>query len=407
MRLLYLQPAEGFGGAERQSVSAIKHLPEKGIDVTAVVGPGTALPRALEGAGVFDYIYSDALPSWMEGPGTFTERMQRSAALAAAWRKTCKRVSKIVEERKIDVVFAARAFGWIVAASLKKSRETKVVWRAGSRATSGFNRAMLRTAGRLRRPDALISNCEAVEASVAPLLGCSSFVVQNGVDTDRFNPVDARPSFRAALGIGDAPVIGVAARPAPEKGFELLLDVIEKVRIRVPNARVLTAGEYPWRRQYEALFAAHGLDKTVTFLGHVHDMADFYRSCDVILLTSKPRSIEGSPNALLEAMAVRRPVVASKVGGIEEAVTHGVEGFLAEPDDADALACYTARLLLNSTQRKKMGAAGRNTIVSRFSQSISTARLADVLRVVAKQENERETVNLRPISKEQCHDGIA
>lgn len=399
MRLLYLQPAEGFGGAERQSVSAIKHLPGHGIDVTSFVGPGTDLPRALEDAGVRDYIYSDALPSWMEGPGTFAERMQRSVALAAAWRKTRKNVSRIIEERKIDVVFAARAFGWVVAAALEKPPETKVVWRAGSRATSGFKRTMLRTAGRLRRPDALVSNCEAVEDSVAPLLGCRSFIVQNGVDTERFNPADARPRFRAALGLGDAPVIGVAARPAPEKGFELLLEVTRKVLTRVPNARVLAAGEYPWRIQYESLFAARGLDKTVTFLGHVHDMENFYKSCDVVLLTSKPCSIEGSPNALLEAMAVRRPVVAPRVGGIAEAFTHGVEGFSAAPDDADALAHHAVCLLLDPIQRKKMGDAGRKTIIRKFSQSISAARLAEVLRAVTERTDERESLSSRPISQ--------
>jgi glycosyltransferase involved in cell wall biosynthesis len=94
-------------------------------------------------------------------------------------------------------------------------------------------------------------------------------------------------------------------------------------------------------------------------LGHVEAMEDFYRAVDVVILTSHERSIEASPNALLEAMATGRPVVATAVGGVPELVTSGRDGYLARDDDA---ACFAARLLAllyAPARRARLGRNGR------------------------------------------------
>jgi glycosyltransferase involved in cell wall biosynthesis len=125
-----------------------------------------------------------------------------------------------------------------------------------------------------------------------------------------------------------------------------------------------------------------GLSSTVTFLGHVQDIESFYRSCDVVVLTSKSRSIEGSPNAMLEAMAMECPVVATEVGGVAEAVRHGVEGFLVPPDDAARFADCLVALLSDGALRRRMGAAGRAAVLERFDHQVVVSRLAGILRDV-------------------------
>ena len=101
-----------------------------------------------------------------------------------------------------------------------------------------------------------------------------------------------------------------------------------------------------------------------------------------MVLTSNAHSIEGSPNALLEAMAMARPVLATRVGGIAEAVTHGAEGFLFRGSDVDGFAGDLIRLLREQTLRARMGAAGRKRILADFHADKVVAHLASVLREV-------------------------
>jgi glycosyltransferase involved in cell wall biosynthesis len=233
-------------------------------------------------------------------------------------------------------------------------------------------------------PDALICNCEAVRIGLAPLVNCPSFIVPNGVDTDRFDPAKVKPRFREELGLGpDVPVVGFAARPAPEKGMEFLAQVILGASREVPELRVLVGGEFGWRQRYEEMFAGMGLGDRVRFLGHVRDVESVYKSSDAIVLTSRNNSIEGSPNAVLEAMAMARPVVATRVGGLAEAVEHGVEGFLAGHEDVAGFTHYLVQLLRDRDLRERMGAAGRDTILRRFSDWSVAGRLSSVLRSVA------------------------
>jgi len=105
----------------------------------------------------------------------------------------------------------------------------------------------------------------------------------------------------------------------------------------------------------------------------------FLASCDVVVLTSKSRSIEGSPNALLEAMAMERPIVATRVGGVAEVITDGVEGFLVGEVDGEAFAERLVRLLGDPGLRRQMGAAGRARVLAHHREGDVVATLAAML----------------------------
>lgn len=390
LRLLYVQPSEGFGGAERQSVVMARYLPFEDIEVIPFIGPGEPIARALKDAGITNFEYCKDLPSAMEGPGSIFRKLHRFVRLIVAWKRTSRRITQVVREYKIDIVLAARAFGWTVVSRNTLPNHVRILWRAGSRPTTWIHRKLLYILGKIQRPDALICNCKSVERLISPCLNCESFIVPNGVDVEEFNPQSAYPHFRHEHSFQDCPIVGMAARPAPEKGFDILIQIIDIIRAEIPRVRILIAGDHAWKDTYKKVFSRHGLTEEVVFLGHIDNMADFYASCDVIVLTSREKSIEGSPNTVLEAMAMARSIVAADVGGIHEIISHGENGFLAAPEKPSAFAYYLVHLLKTPLRQKEMGNAGKKTVETLYSHQKSAERLANVCRLTFTQTRRDE-----------------
>lgn len=369
-RVLYLLPAAGFGGAERQGVLHIRHLEKHGIDVLPVVGPGETVRQALHDEGVRDDVFL------LHMPEDVTNARGTWGGFLRDWVLTQHVLTRLVREHAIDVVFASRSVGWVVASELARRIDVPVVWRGGSRITRSAERIGLRLAMPRWSPALFLANCDAVAADFAPYVGRSEILL-NAVDTARFDP------RRVKVERESAPLIGLAARPAPGKGLELLVDIVEKTTRQIPNARFAIAGDFPSRAHYEQMFA--GLADRVTFLGHVTDMPAFYARCDVVILTSDEHSIEGSPNALLEAMAMERAIVATRVGGVAEIIDDGKQGLLVDAGDSTAFANRLVELLRDDFLRRHLGSAARHRIISRHGIDAVVGRLADLLRSVVGQ----------------------
>jgi glycosyltransferase involved in cell wall biosynthesis len=380
VRLMYVLPAELFGGAERQGVLHISKLGDHGFEVLPVVGPGTPIRRALADEGVEDYLFLEHLCHEAYYPLTGLGRLRFGTQFVRDWVNTQRSLLKLAMRRGVDLIFANRSTGWIGGSFVARMLDVPLVWRGGSRLTQRTEASALGVLSRFARPDLFLANCEAVRADLAPMVDCPTRILRNGVDTRRFDPSRVRPRIREELGLGaDVPIVGFPSRPAPEKGMELLAKVAELTARQIPNVRFLVAGEFGWRSHYEKAFAAQGLGDRIRFLGHMDQVEIFLGSCDAVVLTSKAHSIEGSPNALLEAMAMERPVVATQVGGVGEAVTDGVEGFLTREDDAGAFARRLTELLRDHVLRRRMGAAGRAAILERYHHEKVVGELAGVL----------------------------
>jgi glycosyltransferase involved in cell wall biosynthesis len=142
-------------------------------------------------------------------------------------------------------------------------------------------------------------------------------VIYNAVDLDRFRPAPLPPSPR--------PVVAVVANLHGYKRHDLFLRALAHVASELPAVRALLVGDGPERRRLRALSRDLGLESRVTFVGQTLDPRPYIADAHVVALTS---ATEGFPNALLEAMAMARPVVATPVGGVPEMVREGVEGLL-------------------------------------------------------------------------------
>jgi glycosyltransferase involved in cell wall biosynthesis len=220
-----------------------------------------------------------------------------------------------------------------------------------------------------RLSDVVTGNSPAVleftrEAEHAPSLPME--MIPSGIDTARFDPAVAR-SLRDELGLGNAPVVGTAITFRPRKGFGLLFEAFAVVRRRIPDARLLIAGVDAYEPAPEALARELGILDAITLLGRRSDMPDVLPVFDVFVL---PSQSEGMSNAILEAMAMRVPVVATAVGGAPLVIDEGRTGFLVDYPDSATLAERLCRLLPDPELRSRIGAAARETVLKRYSATV-------------------------------------
>lgn len=172
-------------------------------------------------------------------------------------------------------------------------------------------------------------------------------VIRNGVDLERFAPLPS-PS--------GPPTVAVVARLRREKGHARFLRAFGTVRAQLPDVRAIVAGGGPMQGELTALAADLGLGDAVRFTGELADPRSVIAEAHVVALASPH---EGFPNAVLEAMACGRPIVATAVGGVPELVRGGIDGLLV-PDDDDAFAQGLVDLLRDGDARERMGLAARD-----------------------------------------------
>lgn len=228
----------------------------------------------------------------------------------------------------------------------------------------------------------------ATSAAVADLLVRAGLpperveLIYNGVGPEHFG-VDAEAVLRARteLGLGDGPVVGTVARLSPEKGVDVLLRALADVMQRVPTLTAVIVGGGPEAASLRQLAAELNLGRGVRFLGTRGDIAVLNRLFDLFVLPSRE---EACPVALLEAMAAGRAVVATRVGGSPELVTHGADGWLVQPENPRVLADAIVMLLADIHGRKVLGAAARDKVAAQFTREhMVSATMACYRRMVA------------------------
>jgi glycosyltransferase involved in cell wall biosynthesis len=189
-------------------------------------------------------------------------------------------------------------------------------------------------------------------------------VVRLGFDLSRFLQDSPRGEIRRALGLSPSTrTVGIVARLVPIKAHEVFLEMAADVATSHPDIAFLVIGDGECREALEADARTRGLAAKVHFLGWRADVDRVYADLDVVVLTSRN---EGSPVALIEAMAAARPVVATRVGGVGELV--GDSGVLTDVDDARALAQGVRRVLDDPALAAHFGQGGRRRVVPAFSR---------------------------------------
>jgi len=189
-------------------------------------------------------------------------------------------------------------------------------------------------------------------------------VIPLGLDLCRMSGAVPSESARSALGVpSGAFTVGYAGRLVPIKNVPLLLDAFAAVRRVIPDARLLVAGDGPLRSDLLDRTRALGLSESVRLLGWVEELAPLFGACDVVALTSDN---EGTPVALIEAMAAGRAVVSTRAGGVPDVVRDGVTGCLVDRGDAAGFSRALLRLAADPALACRLGQAARADVVPRF-----------------------------------------
>src|SRR5262245_50910999 len=239
LRVLYLQPAAGFGGAERQAAQNIALLPTQGVEVVPFVGPGLPILQFLEDAGIDRVMFSRHFPDDPPTPDRLTH-LQRVPAYVRATLRILDDVACAARQHRCQLVFASRPFGWVAGGMAAQRIGLPAIWRAGTAFSHPWQKLALGPYARRWPPAALICNSSAVLRAVAPVVPAPAFLIENGVDCERFHPERKVASLRNQLGIAEGvPVVAFAARLAPEKGLGLLIDLASRLRALVPGVRLL------------------------------------------------------------------------------------------------------------------------------------------------------------------------
>lgn len=203
-----------------------------------------------------------------------------------------------------------------------------------------------------------------VRLRVAPQ---SKFVViRLGIELDERvgGGEEALRATRRMLGVAqDAFVIGWVGRMTAVKRTDDVVRALRNLVDRGIEAHLLLVGDGPDREHLERYAHELGVVRRCLFVGYQDDVGRFYEAIDVLLL---PSANEGTPVSVIEALAARRPAVATRVGGTSDVVRDGVDGFLVEAGDADALGERLAELATDAERRERMGAEGRERVLERY-----------------------------------------
>jgi len=359
----------------------IEGLLRRGYRLEAALAAEGGLAERLRSSGVSVFVAPTDPYAAARGPG---------AAAVKLWRRLrwSQWLFGLVRRRRPRLLYLNTLRGATAAVAARLSR-VPVIWHLRGLETGTGNSAF--RALRLRCVCALAAKVVAVsEATAAPIaaLGYDRrkiTIAYNGIDVAGVELAARHWAARARELSGAEPgeiVIAYAGRLDPHKG---ILDFIHAARLyceRREDARFLMIGgpvgpENPdWAAIADALAHAPQVRPRLVITGFTNDVLALLAGCDIVTL---PSHAEGFPRAVLEAMALGKPLVATAVGGIPEAVIDGQHGLLIPPNDPGAMARAWERLAQDAAYRNRLGQVAAERVRTQFTLEATTTAVAGAL----------------------------
>jgi glycosyltransferase involved in cell wall biosynthesis len=389
-----------FGGPPNRYTKIGPLLAAAGVELTMLTTdePGDAASRLRE-AGLD--VVSQRLGRFRSGPALGT-----NGRMLASLPGDVSAIRRLLRERSIDVVMvnglvnpqaaiAARLEGIPVVWLLLDTNSWPIVRQI-------FRPIVLQLADVVMSTGASVASAHLGDAQ----LGERLVLFFPPVDVDgAFAPnAERRRAARAELGLSEEDlVVGTVGNLTPMKGHLTFIRAAAELRATHPDARFLVLGAaYDYKGEYtRSLHDAVeqlGLSDRLEFRDPGSRVADLARAIDVFWMPSRPNS-EGIPTAIGEAMSLEQPVVASRVGSIDEAVEEGVTGALVAADDAAALVAATIPYLDDPALRGEAGLAGRERARRLYSpQACADAHIGALeLAIKHRADEPSDTASERPV----------
>jgi len=190
-------------------------------------------------------------------------------------------------------------------------------------------------------------------------------VIYNGIDLNAFNESFDKDQIKNKLGINpNVPVIGTVGRLTEQKGHIYLLQAVSKLKHKFPDIKVLIVGDGPFMDELKSYTSSSGLSNNVIFTGFRRDIPELLSIMDIFVF---PSLWEGLPNALIEAMASGKAIIASNLPQIKEVLDSDGLGILVPPKDINAISESITFLLKNRLTAENMGILVKNRAFNCFS----------------------------------------
>lgn len=361
-----------WAGAEAQACTMLTALQRRGeVAVSAIVlNPGKLVER-------------------LRAEGIQVEMIDESRS---RFRQIVASARRIVQDHPVDILHSHRYKENILAAMIKRRTRVRALVQTVhgvQERLSGLKSLKVRAYGQLNRFvsrryfNLILPVSEEIRRQLETIYPAGKLqTVHNAIDVAAVRTQKPAAVVRRELGIADeAMVFGSVGRLVAIKGFEIFLRVAKEVTEKRPGYRFVLVGDGPERPALEALRQSLGLDTTVVLTGFRDDILDVMNCFDVFLMTSWH---EGIPVALLEAMALGKPTVATAVGGVGEVIGDGVSGLLAPAGDAARIANACDRLAGDQALRAQIGNAARTRVETAFSTTRQSQQLEEIYRRLAR-----------------------
>ncbi len=316
-----------------------------------------------------------------------TGRVRRSRSIPGAdevqvMHQLRARLVQVVREQHIDLIHAhSPALNGIPALSVGRRAgvpvvyEIRALWEDAAVAYRGQRRGSVRYRGMraletwlLRRVDAVgvISQGLAGDVIGRGIPPQKVFLVPNGVDTERFQPLERDVDLATQLGLEGQIVIGFIGTIYRYEGLEVLVQALARIDSPVPRVCALLVGEGPECARLGEQARRLGIASRVTLVGEIPhaDIRRWYSVCDVLVYPRHSTRLTEltTPLKPLEAMAMSKAVVGGNVGGLRELIQDGETGMLFPAGDAGALAALLARLIHDDELRATLGRRARSFV---------------------------------------------
>lgn len=372
MRVLFVTPTLGQGGAERLTVKAALGMERRGLTVAVTFGFLDLQAEPLRDAGIELYMRKKAPLGPYKGPG--------EAPSIRTWFSSMRHIRRTVQAFRPDVIYAqsvASAFAARVAAPRVPLLVT----------VHGISHTDERLASLLFR----FANARLTAVSEASAAGLRRYpwapaveVLSPGVDSDH---VRADSLLEKIAPVGK-PNICVVARHELVKGVDVMLRALPAVARQFPDVGLTLVGHGEQLANHRRLAEDLGVSEHVWFVGLVPNAAPYMAVSDVVVLPSRR---EGLPVVALEALSLDRPVVATRVGGTPSVVIDGETGWVVPPEDDAALAAAIVACFSNPEEAARRARTGRHLVEERFDIERMHDRTAALLLELAKPRSRRKT----------------
>lgn len=361
--ILFVEHLAGIGGGQVCLLELLKHLDHDRFNpVVACVSTGELYDRLIEAGARVEIV--DTRGIGHKHPSDTIDNFRDFA--------------RLIRRHDIKLIHVNSQKALLMSAPAALVSKVPIVWHC--HVDSDFGWAFdLASAAAAR---AIVVNSEYVRRRFrfVPAVASKITLIYNGIDISRMKS-RGEGRVRAELGIESTSlVVGTLGRLQAEKGMEYFLGAAPEIARELPDTKFLVVGGTfdpadPYQARLKAIARDSSVASRIIFTGFRSDIADCLEAMDIVVV---PSLREGLPLAVAEAMAMKRPIVATAVGGIPEMIESGRSGVLVPAKSSEAIAKAVTEIARDRALAKRMGEEARRTAEAKFDIEVHAARMQEL-----------------------------